>query len=225
MRKDLLVNGQYYHVLSKSIAGYIIFNNDQEYLRIINLLRFYQNKRPPIRFSMFNQLSLFEQNQFLSKNPLTDENKLVEIIAYCIMPTRIHLILEQLLNGGISLFIKNILISYTKFFNLRHQRKGPLWEGRFKNVLVDNDSQLLHLTRYIHLNPVSAGLVEQPEDWSASSYKEYLGEIEPDRYITKFNHILDIHQTSYKKFVNNRIAYQKQLTRLKKVILENQIQP
>ena len=68
----------------------------------------------------------------------------------------------------------DILNSYSRYFNTKQKRKGPLWEGRFENVLIKTDEQLLHLTRYIHLNPVTAYLVDQAKDWQASSYNEYL---------------------------------------------------
>ena len=70
--------------------------------------------------------------------------------------------------------MRRLLNSYTRYFNEKIKRKGPLWEGRFKKVLVNSDEQLLHLTRYVHLNPVSAGIVEKPEDWPCSSYREYI---------------------------------------------------
>ncbi|MCM8826817.1 MAG: hypothetical protein NC904_04785 [Candidatus Omnitrophica bacterium] len=71
--------------------------------------------------------------------------------------------------------------SYARYFNIKYGRRGPLWEGTFKNVLVNNDEQLLHLTRYIHLNPTTAFLVERPEDWSFSSYREYLDKEDKDK--------------------------------------------
>ncbi len=78
------------------------------------------------------------------------------------MPTHIHLILKQLKEDGISAYMSKILNSYTCYFNRRTKRKGPLWESRFKRVEVTSDEQLLHLTRYIHLNPVTAHIVEEP---------------------------------------------------------------
>jgi len=104
----------------------------------------------------------------------------VKIISYCIMPTHYHLLLEQVKDGGTEKFISKILNSYAKYFNLRHKRSGPLWSSRFKSVGVDDNEQLLHLTRYIHLNPTSAGYVSMPEDWQYSSYVEYISD---DKYI------------------------------------------
>jgi hypothetical protein len=66
-------------------------------------------------------------------------------------------------------------VSYTKAVNNQIGRNGPLFQGPFKAQLVNKDSYLLHLTRYIHLNPVSAGLVSNPEKWVYSSYRDYVG--------------------------------------------------
>jgi len=66
-------------------------------------------------------------------------------------------------------------VSYTKAINKRYQRRGVLFQGPFQAVHVDRNEYLLHLSRYIHLNPVTAGLVERPENWEFSSYREYLG--------------------------------------------------
>jgi hypothetical protein len=66
-------------------------------------------------------------------------------------------------------------ISYTKAVNKCYNRTGSLFEGQFQAVHVDRDDYLAHLSRYIHLNPVRAGLVREPRDWEFSSYRDYLG--------------------------------------------------
>lgn len=215
-----MIKNEYHHVMTKSIAGFIVFNNENEFARMIDLLSFYQIEKPLLSFSQFAKLSLLDRNNFLTKQKSNQEDKLVDIISFCVMPTHLHLSLKQLLDGGISLYMKNILNSYAKYFNLKHIRKGPLWESRFKNVLIKDDSQLLHLTRYHHLNPVSAGLAERPEDWIASSYKEYLNLVDLTKRICNFENVLNMKPTLYKKFVDNRISYQKQLSRIKKILLE-----
>lgn len=218
MRKYELVVGQVYHVFTKSIAEFKIFNNKSSYRRMIEVMRYYQ-KKPLIKFSRFIKSQKIIQKNF-KKSPFNDKEKLVEIIAYCLMPTHLHLILKQLKENSISIFMSNILNSYTRYFNTKHKRKGPLWEGRFKNVLIENDEQLLHLTRYIHLNPITAYLVGKPEDWFASSYKEYLLEVENEDRLCNYNEILEINPKLYKEFVEDRVSYQRELARTKSLILE-----
>ncbi len=112
-----------------------------------------------------------------------------------------------------------ILNSYTRYFNLTHKRKGPLWTGRFKNVAILRDEQLLHLTRYLHLNPVSANLVKRPDKWHFSSFIEYTGQ-EKDG-MCQFQDLIQISSKTYRKFVFNRASYQKELSKIKRVLIED----
>lgn len=216
----MLAVEQVYHVFTKSIAGFKVFNNDDEFCRMVRMLPYYQREKPVFKFSRFIELTKgggSESNEDIS---VYSHEKLVEIVAYCIMPTHLHLILEQLKENGISNFMSNILNSYTRYFNTKHNRKGPLWEGRFKNVLVKTDEQLLHLTRYVHLNPVTAYLVDSPEEWLASSYREYLSRVNDKNKICNYDKILDIEPSSYKKFVDDRAYYQRELAKIKHLLLE-----
>ena len=137
------------------------------------------------------------------------------------MPTHFHLLLKQLKGNGISKFLSLIENSYTRFFNLTHRRKGPLWESRFKSVHIDTDEQLLHLTRYIHLNPTSAKLVNKPEQWKFSSYYEYLERKPSKSDICRFSDIISLNAKQYKEFVEDRISYQQELSLVKKYLLDN----
>jgi putative transposase len=136
------------------------------------------------------------------------------------MPTHLHLVLQQLKKDGISKLMNLVLNSYSSYFNKKHNRKGPLWESRFKVVAVQADEQLLHLTRYIHLNPVTALLVNSPEEWKYSSYGEYLSLTEKDQRICDFNGCLEINPLEYQRFVCNRIAYQRELAKVKSLLID-----
>jgi len=208
-----LVNGCYYHVFNKSISGFKIFLNNHEYERMINTFKYYQFENEYLAFSEFKSLKHADNSRF-------DDDKIVKIVAYCLMPTHIHLVLTQLKDDGISKFMRRVSNSYSRYFNIKHKRKGPLWQGRFRNVLVENDEQLQHLTRYVHLNPVTANIVKRPEDWKASSYLEYVSEDGLNGYLCAYMDVLDIDPVQYRKFVENRIDYQKQLGRIKRLILE-----
>jgi len=208
-----------YHVFSKSIVEFRIFNNETEFQRMTDITWYYQTKKPPIKFSWFNDLD--EKNKHKIKEDIAskDATKLVDIIAYCFMPTHVHMVLRQLEEKGISIFMKNILNSYTRYFNSKHNRKGPLWEGRFKKVEITNDEQLLHLTRYVHLNPVTAYLVDKPELWPASSYREYVAK-ENKKGICTFAPVLDIMPDGYKRFTEDQISYQRELASVTKHLFD-----
>ena len=219
MRKIPLANGEVYHIFTRSIADFQIFNDTSEFDHTIQLFRYYKAKND-LKFSEFIDSKLVHQIGFdLALEAISKNNTpLVQIIAYCLMPTHIHLILKQLANKGISIYMSNILNGYTRYFNAKHHRKGPLWESEFKNVLVKDDEQLLHLTRYLHLNPATANLVKKPEDWIFSSYKEYLSQ--SDSNICEFEDILEINLLIYRKFVNDRIACQRELAKIKNLIMD-----
>ncbi|MBI4758447.1 MAG: transposase [Chloroflexi bacterium] len=98
----------------------------------------------------------------------------VEIIAYCLLPNHYHLLI-YLKGDDLADIMQSFSMSYAKAINERYGRTGHLFQGRFKGKLVDRDKYLLHLSRYIHLNPVMAELVQKPETWEYSSYLEYVG--------------------------------------------------
>lgn len=180
------------------------------------LLKYYQVKKPLIRYSIYLRIRSKEK---ISKTAFVNNN-LVDIIAYCLMPTHIHLVLTQLCENGISVYMGRILNSYARYFNTKYKRKGPLWEGRFKGIQVETTEQLYHLTRYIHLNPVTAYLVEKPEEWKFSSYREFINEVGKDERICNFEEFLDIEKEEYRDFVISRIDYQRELDEIKHLLLE-----
>ena len=98
----------------------------------------------------------------------------LDIVAYCLMSTHYHL-LVLLKEADLSHRMQLFSISYTKAMNKRYDRIGALFQGSFRAIHVNQNNYLVHLSRYIHLNPVVAGLVERPEDWEFSSYREYIG--------------------------------------------------
>ena len=96
------------------------------------------------------------------------------IHAFCLMSNHVHLAI-QVGDIPLSRIMQNLSFRYTRWINWRQNRSGHLFQGRYKAVLVDADAYLLELTRYIHLNPVRAGIVKEPEDSPWSSHRAYLG--------------------------------------------------
>jgi REP element-mobilizing transposase RayT len=108
----------------------------------------------------------------------------LDVVAYCLMPTHYHLlVLVKDASGvsetpevcAVSRAMQRFSISYTKAMNKRYDRAGALFQGAFRAEHVDGNTYLLHLSRYIHLNPVLAGLAACAEDWEFSSYQDYVG--------------------------------------------------
>ena len=97
------------------------------------------------------------------------------IHAFCLMTTHIHLVL-QVGDIPLSRIMQNIGFRYTQFINRKYQRTGHLFQGRYKALLIDADSYLLELVRYLHLNPVRAGIVRFPDEYPWSSHLSYSGD-------------------------------------------------
>lgn len=216
-----MVNEEIYHIFTRSIADYVVFNNDSDFERMRQLFQYYTIANSA-KYSDFIASKLVGNEGFYRAFNIVrqDKENLVQKIAYCFMPTHTHFILKQLAKNGISKYMQDILNSYTRYFNTVHKRKGPLWESRFKSVLVTSDEQLLHLTRYLHLNPVTAKLVDSPDKWPFSSYNEYLSRDDAVTSVCQFNDILEIKPFLYRKFVCDRIAYQRELAKIKKLMID-----
>ncbi len=97
----------------------------------------------------------------------------VELICYILMPNHVHLVARQKTDTPIHKFISSLHTSYSMYFNKKHQHVGHLFQDRFKQVIVQSDQQLLYLTKYIHRNPVEAGMSATPAEYPWSSYHEY----------------------------------------------------
>ena len=103
------------------------------------------------------------------------------LYAYVLMPNHFHLLLEQE-DFPLSRLMQVLLTSYARWHNRRYQQNGHLFQGRYRALLCDKESYLLELTRYIHLNPVRAKIVKEPQAYPWSSYRAYLGE-EPEKVL------------------------------------------
>lgn len=219
-RKTPLVTGEIYHIFNKGIDGRITFGNEADFLRVYKIMNYYVYSSPPVRLSTYLDLKI-EAQQLLNNSDFGE--KMVSIICYCFMPNHFHFVLKQLVDNGISKFISQFLNSYTRYFNTKNKRIGQLFLDRFKNVLVENDPQMMHLSRYVHLNPYSSGVVssiDQLKEYKWSSFKEYIKEVnEPicDKEVVLSNFGV---KKTYEKFVLERADYQRELKRIENLILE-----
>ena len=97
----------------------------------------------------------------------------INLISYCLMSNHVHLQIETVDNSP-GLFMKMLNMKYAIFFNKKYNFVGHLFQGRYRSELIETDAQLLQTSKYIHLNPVRANMVEKPEQYAWSSYREYL---------------------------------------------------
>lgn len=217
-----LITDEIYHVVNRGSAAVPIFHTKRDYRKFLQIFLYYQNDHPPIRFSRFEELNTQNRGRIL-QTLKTKKDLLVWIIAYCLMPTHFHFLLKQTKDHGVLNFIRLSTNSYSRYFNTKNQRKGSLFEGRFKAVRIETNNQLLHVSRYIHLNPYTAYTVR---DFSAllsypfSSLVEYLGNSEEK--ICQKEVILEQFSSpgKYKEFVFDQADYQRTLEEIKHQVLE-----
>ena len=126
----------------------------------------------------------------------------IVIHAYCLMDNHYHLLMETP-NGNLCRTMQYVNSSYTTYYNVKNKRNGHLLQGRYKSILVEKDSYFLELGRYIHLNPVRAGIIRYPEDYAWSSYKYYLNKNKEKPYFLRLEEMLGNFDSkkSYKEFV------------------------
>jgi putative transposase len=114
-----------------------------------------------------------DRKKFLSILADYHDRYRVFIHCYALMKNHYHLVMETPL-GNLLKVMHGINSAYTGYFNREHERVGHLFQGRYKAIVVDRDAYLLELSRYVHLNPVRAGLVDRPESYRWSSYLGYI---------------------------------------------------
>lgn len=115
-----------------------------------------------------------DREKFLSYLEKAVERFSIKVHTYCLMGNHFHILMETP-HPNLSKSVQWINVSYAGYFNRKYKRNGHLFQGRFKSILVDADSYLKQLSRYIHLNPVRAGLVDRPADYDWSSYNSFVG--------------------------------------------------
>jgi putative transposase len=241
MRKVQLVNNEFYHIYNRGVEKRNIFNNERDYYRFIFQM-YACNIGSPVN-------SIFRKEiNFAAKNILKGEEvnegliierhaPLVDILVFCLMKNHFHFILQQRVKGGISKFMQKLGTAYTMYFNLSNERSGSLFQGQFKAIHIDNENYLLHLSRYIHLNPLDFIEPQWREkgvrDWKkatqflnnfwSSSYLDYIG-FRQSKLIDKniFNYYFDFFNKegikNYKEFLERWAV--KDLSFIQSFILE-----
>jgi putative transposase len=176
MRKISLAEGEFYHVYNRGTDKRPIFLDDQDFERFLESM---------IEFNVSDPIGSLYQNSF-RKTKLRGlaskceevsgkDEKLVEIIAYCLNPNHFHLLLKQVSEKGIEKYMQRLGTGYTMYFNHKYERTGSLFQGTFKAVHVDSNEYLLHVGAYVNLNfrvHQLRGLASKYR----SSWAEYVGE-------------------------------------------------
>jgi len=178
-------------------------------------MEYYRFNNVPLKLSQFEGLVIDDQNKIMS-GLLKENQMLVSILAFVLMPNHFHFLIRQLVDEGIKKFISRITNSHSRYVNIKKNRVGPLFQGIFKSVLVESEEQLIHLSRYIHLNPVKSAIVRPDvlHGYLYSSFPAYIN----DQFLNfiSTDTILKIFpsKSKYISFVLNNSDYEDTLNKI-----------
>ncbi len=187
--KSYVADG-YYHVYNRGVNKADIFLDEQDYRVFLSYIATALSPKDEKKLQsviMDETCSYRDRREAARQLRLKNFTGKITLLAYCLMPNHFHFLLKQVEEGDMSAFVQAIMTRFTMYENRRHKRVGTVFQGAYKAVLVTDDAQLLHVSRYIHRNPFSLKrshlfrldpekrlqvLRSQP-----SSYQNYLGEI------------------------------------------------
>lgn len=148
----LFIENGYYHLYNRGVEKRNIFLDEQDYT-----------------------IFLYNLKRYLDPSLGSDPHSLVQeidLLAFCLMPNHFHLQVKQHTKNGITKLIRAVCTNYVMYFNNKYEREGTLFQGKYKAALIETDIYLLHLSRYIHLNPYPGS---DPLSYPYSSYSYYMG--------------------------------------------------
>jgi len=185
----------FYHVYARGASKQKIFIESSDYYYFLGLFQRYLSLKPK-----------------LSKTGIIYPHYRgsVEILCYCLMSNHFHLVIYQKDQGVMKKLMHSIMTSYSRYFNIKYKRSGPLFETQYKASRIDKDNYLTHISRYIHLNP------HLWRNYRYSSLKYYLGDKSPDWLQTeKVTELFDGVGDDYLKFVSDYQENKQMIDQLK----------
>ncbi len=185
---------EHYHIYNRGAHKAPIFLDNVDYLRFLQLL-YVMNSEKPVRFYNLNLSTIF----------LLDRGEtLVNIISYCLMPNHFHIAIQEKSAKGVHSFLHKLCTGYAMYYNKKYDHSGTIFQGSCKSKHVGDDDYFRYLIQYIHLNPFG---IQEPDmnkptrsehfdeaeayskKYEFSSFKDYLGEIRPQRTILAFSKV------------------------------------
>jgi len=145
-RKLTFVTDQYYHIYNRGVNREAIFFLPDNYVYLLRL-----PKKNIARYGL-------------------------SLAAYCLMPNHYHFLLKPTCDNTVAPFMQSIFGAYTQAVNRQQGRQGPLFQGRFRAILIEGEGYFIQLARYIHANPVLSGLTDTPQAWPYSNYQDIIGQ-------------------------------------------------
>lgn len=212
-----------YHVYNRGVARQRIFLKESDYFDFREIMRYFLVGFPKREVSDTSHLSKRKSALDTPVSWKADPrgngmfHHSLNLLAYCLMPNHIHFLIRirevsDTSHSPISEFIKRLSITYAHKFNHDNQRVGPIFQGRFKIKALETDELVMHVSRYIHLNPEMAGLVESPEQWPWSDLSAYYNfnplapmQLSKPLFVLEY---FDRQPASYRNFVEDQFSDQ-----------------
>lgn len=221
----------YYHLYNRGSEKKPIFYDNQDYSVLLSYIKTYLEPKDDTFLTsvLLNPLSTYKEKDKAQKMLRMNNfyNK-ISLLCYCFMPNHYHILIYQKQANDMDMFMNSLWTRYTMYFNRKYKRVGHLFQNVYKGVLVTLDEQLLHLSRYIHLNPISKRRFRNPMSknrfllkYSFSSYQEYLGLRNTKWINTKIilNYFKEQQNISYRKFVEEYAFDEQMALTIKSVII------
>ncbi|MDD4990083.1 MAG: transposase [Candidatus Pacebacteria bacterium] len=241
-RKEQFENGEIYHITIRRIGDNLLFKDINDYFRgIFSIYEFNNLNFVEIRRRREERKHWKEKYRGDPVSAIIEETdkreKMVEVLAFCLMPNHMHLLIKQTTNNGISKFMQKIGAGYSAYFREKYklQNKGYFFQSRFKAVYIENDEQLKTVFVYIHTNPIALiepgwkenGIknlekaIEFLESYKWSSYQDYLGK-KNFPSVTERDFLLEImgREKGCKDFIDNWAQYKSEVTNFNNLALE-----
>ena len=159
-----------YHIYNRGVEKRKIFQSDSDKLRFIHdLFEFNDKETVSNTLYHFNKQHIEVKPRYVEQEKKKQRKLIVKILAFCLMPNHLHLLLQPCVENGISKFMQKLNTGYTMYFNKKYERVGSLFQGTYKSVRITNDAHLIHIPYYIHLNPLD---LKYPE-WRNRKVKNY----------------------------------------------------
>jgi putative transposase len=167
----IYVEESYYHIYNRGVEKREIFLHESDYGVFLSYLKEYllpKDQKGLAQVLSDPNSSARIKDKTVKLLRLNNFNQEITLLAYCLMPNHFHFLVKQNNKGSIDKFMNSLGTRYSMYFNRKYHRVGPLYQGVYKAILVDNEGQFLHLSRYIHKQALA--LNNQP-----CSYPEYIG--------------------------------------------------
>jgi len=246
-RKEQFSNGEIYHVVSRALDNNLIFKDINDYYRgIFSIYEF--NNADPVEIWKRRRDRMIEKKKEkmweVGSPPVSGSqtiftadkrDKFLDILVFCFMPNHIHLLLKQIKENGVTNFMKKLGSGYGSYFNKKYNRKGYVFQNRFKDVHIENDNQLKVIFTYIHTNPISLiepgwkenGIKDKEktkaflEEYKWSSYLDYIDK-KNFPSITEREFLTEVMggAEGCKSAINNWIYYKHEISKFSNILLD-----